>query len=274
MNKNYFLLLLILIASVVSAQQDDYIHEMNIPYYSVEKTSLDTYIQERSVLDVYCPKDKKPEATIIWIHGGGLHMGNKYLPNSFKKKGVCLIAVSYRLYPKVVAPTHIEDAAAAVAWVFNNIERYGGDKSKVFVVGHSAGAWLTAMLSFEKKWLAANGIDANALSGVFLLSGKAATMNIVKNKRDKEEFRMVINDLAPLYHARKDMPPLMLITGDRELDLPGVYEENALLMRIMKTKGHTQTSLHELGGFGHQITQAAFPLVLSHVREMVKSERL
>ena len=111
------LLILLLSAINISAQQDYKLIE-KIQYYSSEVANSDDYINERCVLDVYFPTNKKEFATIVWFHGGGLRTGEKEIPESLKEKGVGIIGVNYRLYPNISAPAYIEDAAAAVAWVF------------------------------------------------------------------------------------------------------------------------------------------------------------
>lgn len=180
---------------------------------------------------------------------------------------------TYRLYPKVNSPKHIEDAAAAVAWVFNNINKYGGDSSLVFISGNSAGGYLTLMIGLDKKWLKANKIDANRIAGLIPLSGQAITHFAVRKERGISETQPMIDDLAPLYHVRVDAPPLLLITGDRELELLGRYEENAYLMRMMKIVGHKETKLYELDGYGHNMNEPAFPLLINEVQRIVEEKR-
>ena len=79
--------------------------------------------------------------------------------------------------------------------------------------------------------------------------------------------------LAPLYHVRKDAPPLLLITGDREMEMLGRYEENAYLMRMMKVVGHPDTRLYEMDGYGHSMTEPAFPLLIREVHRIVESKK-
>jgi len=67
-----------------------------------------------------------------------------------------------------------------------------------------------------------------------------------------------------------DAPPLILITGDRELELLGRYEENAYLMRMMKLNGHKKTKLFELGGYDHGMTEPAFPLLIKEVLKITE----
>ena len=123
------LIIICLIFSLNIFAQDYELIE-NIQYQTDQN---DDYFNERSKLDLYYPTKEKSFATIIFFHGGGLRNGNKYIPNFLKEKGVSVVAPNYRLNPKVKAPKYIEDAAASIAWVFNNIEKYGGDKRLIFV---------------------------------------------------------------------------------------------------------------------------------------------
>ena len=135
------------------AQETEYQTKLNIPYYSDLVNQSDEYIKERCVLDVYYPSNLKNFPTIVWFHGGGLTGGEKEIPAALKEKGFCVVGVNYRLYPKVKSPKYLEDAAAAVAWVFNNIRDFGGDTSLIFVSGYSAGGYLTNMIGLDKRWL-------------------------------------------------------------------------------------------------------------------------
>ena len=197
-------------------------------------------------------------------------MTNKYIPNALKNKGVGIVAVNYRLYPRIKAPTYIEDAATAVAWVMKNINDFGGDSTLIFLSGHSAGGYLASMVGIDKRWLQANNIDANNLAGLIPFSGHTITHLTVRKELGIPEEQPLINDLAPLYHVRSDAPPLLLITGDRELEMLGRYEENAYMMRMMKVVGHKETRLLELAGYGHGMTEPAFPLLLNEVKRIVK----
>lgn len=245
------------------------IHKKNIPYYSEAINKTDSYIRERAVLDVYCPQHGIPLPTIVWFHGGGLSGGVKYLPEELVQKNVCVVAVNYRLYPKVKAPTYIEDASAAVAWVFNNIENFGGDPSLIFLSGHSAGGYLASMIGLDKHWLAKHGINANKIAGLIPFSGHTITDFTVREERGIPGTRPIVDALAPLYHVRAGAPPLLLITGDRELEMLGRYEENAYMMRMMKVVGHTQSNIIELKDYGHDMAHPAFPLLLEEVARIV-----
>ncbi len=256
--------------SITSFAQDlQYQTDKNIPYYDNTKSGNE-YIKERCLLDIYYPKKSKSFATIIWFHGGGLTSGEKEIPQALKDKGLCIVAPNYRLAPRAKSPEFIEDAAAAVAWVFNNIQKYGGDPSLIFLSGHSAGGYLDLMVGLDKKWLKAHNIDANRIAGLIPLSPQVITHFTIRKERGIPDKQPIIDELAPLYHVRADAPMLLLITGDREMEMLGRYEENAYLTRMMKITGHKDTRLFELQGFGHNMTEPAFPLLIREVGNKVK----
>lgn len=275
MMKKQFLLTLYLAGSLIMpAQVPGYQTTLEIPYYPESVYTGDEYIRERCVLDLYFPEDIQGFPTIVWFHGGGLTGGNKQIPDALKGKGIAVAGVNYRLYPRVKAPAYIEDAAAAVAWVFRHIEDFGGDPDLVFISGHSAGGYLTSMVGLDKRWLRKEGIDANRIAGLVPFSGHTITHFTVRRERGIEDTRPVVDDMAPLYHVRADAPPLLLITGDRELEMLGRYEENAYLMRMMKVVGHTDTRLFEMDGYGHGMTEPAFPLLIREVQRVMKTKEL
>ena len=166
----------------------------------------------------------------------------------------------------------IEDAAAAVAWVFNNIDKYGGNTSAIFISGHSAGGYLTMMVGLDKRWLGSNNIDADRIAGLIPFSGQTVTHSTIRKERGIDSPRPIIDDLAPVYHIRAGAPPLLLITGDRELDMPGRYEENAYFMSMMKAAGHQETKLFELNGYGHSMVIPAVPLLINEVRRITEAQ--
>jgi acetyl esterase/lipase len=254
----------------LSAFSQQYEIKTNIPYNP--KTN-DGYITERCVLDIYYPKETKGFATIVWFHGGGLTGGEKFIPEQLKGKGFCVVSVNYRLSPKVKGRQCIGDAAMAMAWVFKNISTYGGDASRIFVSGHSAGAYLGLMIGLDKNWLKAQDIDADKIAGLIPFSGQCITHFLIRKENGIDEKQPTIDAFAPLFHVRADAPPLLLITGDRELEMLGRYEENAYLMRMMKIAGHKQTKLYELNGYGHDMAEPAYPILIDEVRRIIQERQ-
>lgn len=271
-NKQLILIYFLSLFSFSTFAQDEIEYEQKdeIHYYSKQERKADEYIDSRCVLDVYYPKNIERFSTIVWFHGGGLTGGEKEIPETLKGNGVAVIGVNYRLYPNVKAPVYIEDAAAAVAWVFKNIKDFGGDPNKIFISGHSAGGYLASMVGMDKKYLSKYEIDANDIAGLIPFSGHTITHFTVREERGIKGEQPIIDDLAPLYHVRADAPPLLLITGDRELELLGRYEENAYMYRMMKVAGHENTHIMELDGYDHGMVYPALPLLLKEVKRLEK----
>lgn len=245
---------LALIARVQAEPADakaDYATEENIAYKDDGGEPLDDYSKEQCRLDFYHPTNKPGFTTVVWFHGGGLCGGTRFVPEELKRQGIAVAAASYRLHPKATCPAYIEDAAAAVAWAFNNVARFGGNADRIFVSGHSAGGYLTAMVGLDKRWLAKHGIDANRIAGLVPLSGHMITHMTIRKERGIPDSQPIVDEFAPLYHVRPDAPRLVLLTGDRELEMLGRYEENAYMMRMMKNAGHKNTVLYEFQGFDH-----------------------
>lgn len=266
-----FLFAFILISSPGSTQytseETTYAIKKDILY----RTGVDPtdYIQERCRLDVYYPINKKDFSTVVWFHGGGLRGGEKFIPSTLMNQGFAVVAVNYRLYPKVKCPEYIEDAAAAVAWVFNTIETYGGDKSKIVVSGHSAGGYLTSMIGLDKSYLQKFDINADSIAALVPFSGHAITHFTVREERGIEGTQVVVDTFAPIFHIRKEAPPMILITGDREMEMLGRYEENAYMYRMLKLVGHENTVLYELDGFDHGgMADPAFYILRDFVKHL------
>jgi hypothetical protein len=266
------LLFLLMLVFSVGVYGQEYTTEKNVKYYPNSVSSGDSYINSQCTMDIYYPKNVKGFSTLIWFHGGGLTQGQKEIPEALKNKGFAIIGVGYRLSPKVNAPAYIEDAAAAVAWAFKHIATYGGNADRIFVSGHSAGGYLGLMLTLNKAYLAKYSIDANRIAGLIPLSGQVITHFTVRQERGIKDTQAIIDNYAPIYFVRGDTPPILLITGDPELEMLGRYEENAYLLRMLKLVGNKQTQLLKLEGYDHGgMAQPAFPLLIKKIRAITDS---
>lgn len=268
MRATFVLLWLVSASALVFAQSAPYEWVENLGY---RETPTDDYMRERCVLDIYYPADVQAFATVVWFHGGGITGGQKHIPEQLKNQGLAVVAVNYRLSPKAQHPAYIDDTAAAIAWVFANISDYGGDPNKIFIAGHSAGGYLVAMAGLDKSWLAQYGVDADRLAGIINFSGHSITHMTVRAEQGISDKQPIVDAYAPLYHVRNDAPLFVLISGDREMELLGRYEETAYLYRMMQVVGHKQTYLYELDGFDHGAMAApGFHILLKHVRDAIK----
>ena len=244
-------------------QKTKYSFEENISYLKGNE-----YVNKRCVLDIYFPESNEKLSTLIYFHGGGLKRGNKYIPEYLKEKGIIVVTVNYRFYPEVSVKEIISDGAAAVKWVHDNISDYGGTQDKIFLSGHSAGGYIISMLGLDTSYLENEGINPNIIAGLIPLSGHTITHMTAREEIGIGPIQPTIDKMAPLYHVKENTPPYIMITGDRELELLGRYEENAYMHRMMKISGNKNTELYELQGYGHMMVYPAIPILLRKIKEI------
>ena len=129
------------------------------------------------VLDVYTPESPpgKSLPVMFWIHGGGWQAGDKsdvaLKPKALTERGFVFVSTNYRLLPEVEMDELIGDVARSVGWVHRNIARYGGDPTRIFVGGHSAGAQLAALICTDDRYLKKEGMSFNILKGCIPVDG-------------------------------------------------------------------------------------------------------
>lgn len=260
--KNWTLLVALMITAMAWGQ--NYKTVSDISYTAKD----DAYSKERLKLDVYYPEGMGQCPVIVWFHGGGLEAGNKEIPEQLKGKGYVVVGVNYRLLPKVTIDKTLDDAAEAVAWVFKHINEYGGSKQKIVVTGHSAGGYLGMLLCLNKAWLAKYDVNADDVLMYVPFSGQAVTHYNVRKMQGLQPLQVTIDEYAPIYWVRNDCPPLVLICGDRELELFGRYDENQYLARMMKLVGHNETYLYEIGGHDHgAMVGPSFHILEAHIKK-------
>jgi acetyl esterase/lipase len=207
----------------------------------------------RQRLDVYVPRGlKAPAPVLLFFPGGGWTGGRmgKYwaLGQVFAGAGIVTVVASYRLYPQVKYPAFVEDAAAALAWVKSHAPGYGGDPARLFVGGHSAGAYNAVMLASEPAFLAARGGDLSWIRGVIGIAGpydflplqEAHYIDIFHGRDNR--------DAMPVHHVTGPRPPMLLVTGDRDRT---VYPSNTASMAArLRSVGSPVREFHYRGA-GH-----------------------
>lgn len=210
----------------------------NFAYRSGDE--LTDYEKERCTLDLYLPDERERFATLVWFHGGGLKQGDKRdghdIAVSLVGEGLAVANVNYRLSPRVTYPAYLEDAAAAVAWVHAHIAEYGGDPARVFVAGHSAGAWLTLMIGLDDRYLGEFSLAPSDLAGLIPVSGQTMTHFTVREERKVGRWTITADEAAPVFHGRRVTPPMLLIYADN--DMVARAEENEYFIALMKGAGN------------------------------------
>ncbi|PWE38939.1 esterase [Pseudomonas prosekii] len=130
----------------------------------------------RQKLDVYTPKQHVANApVVVFFYGGSWNSGSRsdysFVGEALASRGIVVVLADYRLYPQVRYPLFLEDSASAVAWAHAHIGEFSGDPKRLFVMGHSSGAYNAAMLALEPKLLGAQGMSPQDLSGWIGLAG-------------------------------------------------------------------------------------------------------
>ena len=181
-------------------------------------------------LNVYRPAAEPKGQTlpvVIWVHGGGWRTGDKdnragmHLCQTWANTGIVVVGLDYRLTPAVVHPAHVEDVAAGIAWVHKHIAKSGGDPKRVFLLGHSAGAHLVALVATAPNYLRAHSLSPkSALAGVMAIDTASYDLTETRTPAVRKMISnafggdpKTLNEASPLQHALKhpaDCPPFLI----------------------------------------------------------------
>jgi acetyl esterase/lipase len=171
-------------------------------------------------LNIWTPKTAatKPLPVIMFIYGGGWRDGAKdqyaFTGRALASRGYLVVLPDYRLFPRTRFPGFLEDSAKALAWVHDNIGQHGGDASRIFLSGQSAGAYNAMMLALDRQWLGREGKSPDLIRGVAALAGPYDFYPF-----DSETTRQSFGDYPepemtqPVNFVRADAPPLWLSSG-------------------------------------------------------------
>ncbi|MBS0638316.1 MAG: alpha/beta hydrolase [Proteobacteria bacterium] len=173
---------------------------------------------QRQHLDIYAPSLQNAPV-VVFFYGGGWTDGDKamyrFLGSALAARGYLTVVPDYRIYPDARFPAFVQDGAASVAWTQANIARYGGDPTRIALLGHSAGAHTAAMLTLDRRWLRAEGLDPDR--SITAMAGLAGPYDFLPlNDPELEAIFAPAGDLRltqPITFARGDAPPLFLATG-------------------------------------------------------------
>ncbi|HZM95641.1 MAG TPA: alpha/beta hydrolase, partial [Vicinamibacterales bacterium] len=132
------------------------------------------YADDKDKLDLYLPEGRSNAPVIVSYYGNQLMGGDKnedaFIGHRFASAGFVTAVVNYRLSPGVSHPAHVQDAAASFAWVKRHIAEYGGNPDRIFIIGYSAGGYLAALLSTDRRYLAAHELSPRDIRGTVPVS--------------------------------------------------------------------------------------------------------
>jgi acetyl esterase/lipase len=175
----------------------------------------------RQKLDVYVPAGLSgPAPVLLFFYGGSWTGGSRanYLAfgQAFASAGMVVAVADYRLYPQVKYPAFVEDAASALAWVHAHAAQYGGDPGRVFVAGHSAGAFNAVMLASEPAFIQAKGGSLDWIRGVIGIAGPYNFLPM-RDPLYIDIFHGANNtDAMPVTHVTGVRPPMLLVAGEAD----------------------------------------------------------
>lgn len=221
--------------------------------------------KKRQQLDIYYPEVKQPQTpVIVFFYGGSWRRGDRqkyrFVGQALSSRGYLTVIPDYRLYPDVLFPAFVEDGAASIAWVNENIS---DARNGIILIGHSAGAHLAALLALDNRYLDDKGVMENSIRGMIGLAGPYAF--------EPEKFRRFAPIFKtsdppgiskPVSYARADAPPLLLLHGsDDRVVLP--LHSKRLQERMDAKNG--QVKLIEIKGVGHFAIVLALSETFAHL---------
>ncbi len=215
------------------------------------------YPDGKDRLDIYIPDGARNAPVIFSIHGGALEAGDRreerFVGQRFAGAGYVTVVISYRLSPAVSHPAHIQDVAAAFAWVARNIASHGGDPGRILVIGHSAGAYLAMLLAADPRWLAVHQLSPRAIAGVAPVSG-FYWVDREGVGPDRPTYvwgsdRKGWVDASPAKYLRADMPPVLLL--DTDGDEAWRQRQKAAFAEALRAAGNKDVTVHKVRGRTH-----------------------
>jgi acetyl esterase/lipase len=210
----------------------------------------------RQRLDIYVPnKEPGPYPVVLFFYGGSWNSGARadfrFVGDALAARGVLTIIADYRLYPQVRYPEFLEDNAQAAAWTIANVEAQGGDPTRIYLMGHSSGAYNAAMLALDPRWLAKVGVSTNAFAGFIGLAGPYDFLPI--GNRDVQPVFFYPNsppDSQPILYAGRGSPRSFLAVPAND--------------DLVDPERNTHQLAQKLAANGVPVTYKSYPRV-SHV---------
>lgn len=208
----------------------------------------------RQRLDVYRPQGQtSPAPVIVFFYGGSWNSGHKedyaFAGKAFAAQGFVVVVADYRLVPQVRFPAFLEDGAKIIAWTKNNARRFGGNPDQLFVLGHSAGAYIAVMLGLDGKYLRGAGLDPSTITAVAALAGPYDFLPFDVSSTI-EAFGRAPDPGAtqPVNFVTRAAPPMLLATGDEDTT---VKPRNTRRLAALLKAANTNIRAVEYPGVGH-----------------------
>lgn len=233
------------------------------PFGSFNRTSNLAYGNDaRQRLDVYAPKSADNRPIVVFFYGGSWTMGLKadygFVGAALAERGYVTVIPDYRLFPQVRFPGFMDDGALALAWVRHHARDFGGDPDRLVLMGHSAGAYIAALLALNDAYLEKAGVPASSVVALVGLSGPYALVPDTDTLRTIFSSPYTPADWQPVRFAGARSPPTLLLHG---LDDDIVYYSHSVKLRDALLSHGADVETHFYPKRGHADTIASFALV-------------
>ena len=221
---------------------------------------------ERQLLDVYQPRNEvaKPPM-VVFFYGGSWSSGERanyrFVGEALASRGIVAVLADYRLSPAFRYPVFLQDSAQAVRWALAHAAEYGADPARVFVMGHSAGAYNAAMVALDPRWLAAEGLQPARLAGWIGLAGPYDFLPIGdRQTRVAFDWPATPADSQPMVHASAASPPALLLAPTQDSVVNTQRSTVALARKLRESGVRVESELFD--SVGHVTLLAALASVL------------
>ncbi len=208
----------------------------------------------RHRFDLYLPKlPRGPAPVVLFFYGGAFRAGRKseyrVVGEALATKGIIVAVADYRIYPDARFPDFLEDGARALAAVHAGVAEFGGDPNRIFVAGHSAGAYITAMLAANPAYIRTAGGDPSFIRGAIAIAGRFHEFPMGGDAIFREIFKgPARTETRPATYIDGARPPMLLAAGSAES--PEVLESHRLLAAHLREHG-SQVEERIYPGVGH-----------------------
>lgn len=242
---------------------DTYRLMSSLPYGDNSRQKVDVYMPSQSLSDTALAAGGSP--LVVFFYGGSWSSGDRadyrFVGEALASQGIAVAVADYRLSPDVRYPVFVQDSARAMRWAFDNAEKYGANLAKVFVMGHSAGAYNAAMLALDKRWLGAVNLSPEKLAGWIGLAGPYDFLPIGDRKTQVAfEWPNTPPDSQPIFHASSASPPALLIAPTDD-SVVSTQRSTVSMARRLKSSGvRVESELYD--SVGHVTLIAAMASVL------------
>ena len=227
---------------------DTYRSSADLAYGNHPRQKVDVYLPSQPLADKALAAGGAP--MVVFFYGGSWSSGDRadyrFVGEALASQGIAVVVADYRLSPEVRYPVFLQDSAQAMRWAFDNAQKYGANPNRIFVMGHSAGAYNAAMLALDKRWLSGAGLSPARLAGWIGLAGPYDFLPIGDRKTQVAfEWPGTPPDSQALFHASSASPPALLLAPEIDSLVNTQRSTVGMTQRLQSSGVHVESELFD-----------------------------